>query len=64
MRKAGAELLARAEESKSGAESPDPAERVVHGALFGPALVLFEIGLQLRFSFICVSYELRARAEC
>jgi hypothetical protein len=39
------------------------AERVIDGALFWPALVLFEIGLQLRFGFFRIDYKFTARPK-
>jgi hypothetical protein len=39
-------------------------ERIVDSALLWPALVFFEIGLQLRFGFIGIGYEFPARPEC
>jgi hypothetical protein len=47
-----------------GAYSPNVVEGVVDGALLWPALMLFEIGLQLRFGFIGVSYKFLSCPEC
>jgi len=39
-------------------------EGVVDGALLWPALMLFKIGLQLRFGLIGVRYKFPSRPEC
>jgi hypothetical protein len=39
-------------------------EGVVDGALLRPALMLFEIGLQLGFGFIGVRYKFLSGAKC
>jgi hypothetical protein len=44
--------------------SPDVVESVVDCALFRPALMLFEVGLQLRFGLIGVRYKFPSRPEC
>jgi hypothetical protein len=39
-------------------------EGVVDGTFLRPALMLFEIRLQLRFGFIGVRYKFPSRPEC
>jgi len=39
-------------------------ENVVDRTLLWPTLMFFEIGLQLRFGFIGVSYKFPSRPEC
>jgi hypothetical protein len=43
--------------------SPDVVEGVVDGALLRPALMLFKIGLQLRFGLIGIRYKFAACPE-
>jgi hypothetical protein len=47
-----------------GAYSPDVVEGIVDGTLLWPAFMLFEIGLQLRFGLIGVSYKFLSCPEC
>ncbi|MGB0102736.1 MAG: hypothetical protein WBP51_00930 [Candidatus Sulfotelmatobacter sp.] len=37
---------------------------VIDGALFGPALMLLEIGLQLGFGLIRINYKFLSGSEC
>ncbi len=52
------------QDSTRRAGSADVIERVVEGAFFWPALMLFKIGLQLCFGFFGVGYKFPPRAKC
>jgi hypothetical protein len=54
----------RREPQLFGGCSPDMVEGVVDGTFLRPALMLFEIGLQLRFGFIGVRDKFPSRPEC